>query len=173
MIKNRVIGSGQYGTHLVPLIAAVMATDGIVIEFGVGDFSTPVLHEIFGWDYNWEDSEFINRKLISYESDEKWLNNFIDLKSDRHEFILIDNWDSIEVLPCSVLLVDHAPSERRIVDIDRFKDHAEILVVHDTDKMKYYGYDKVFGDFKYKKTYDRYSKSTTLLSNFTDITKLI
>ena len=163
MIKDRKAPSGAYGTHVHPLLVATLNSSGTIIEFGTGDFSTPIFHEI---------SKFQNRKLISYDDSPEWHKNFTDMRSDMHEFKLVENWSDIPVQKCGLVLIDHAPAERRVVDLDRFKDHAQILVVHDTDKMKYYGYAPYFKKFKYIYKYERYSKSTTLVSNFIDVSKL-
>ena len=148
----RDIGSGQYGTHLVPLIQAVLKTKGKVIEMGAGDWSTPVLHEIMK-----------DRELITYDNNPNWLNNFTDLRTGNHKLILIKDWNEIQD-DCSVILIDHAPAERRLVDIKKFQNKAEILIVHDFEKTRYYGYDKI-PTFKYKQVYLRWTKQTALLSN--------
>lgn len=170
MINNRTIASAAYGTHLAPLIAAVLATNGDIVEFGMGDFSTPVLHEII----RYQNRIGIHcRNLISYEENEDWIKNFEDLRCDFHTLQLVENWNMVEIDLPSVIFIDHAPASRRIIDIEKYADSAEIIVVHDTDKKTYYNYDKVFPKFRYQTTYMRYKKSTTLLSNIIDITKLI
>jgi len=162
MIKNRKHPQGSYGTHIHPLVMAVLKTEGPIIEFGTGDFSTPILHEI---------CQYQDRLLISYDDHEEWHKNFTDLRTDKHEFHLVEDWSKVPVIPCGVVLIDHAPAERRVVDIERFQNDCQILVVHDTDAMNYYGYQPYFDKFKYVWTYERFKKSTTLLSNFIDVTK--
>jgi hypothetical protein len=163
MIKNRENPKGAYGTHFHPLLASLLNTEGLVIELGTGDYSTPLIHEI---------CKFQGRPVISYDDSVEWQQNFIDLQISSHNFILVKNWSAIDVIPCGVVLIDHYPPEQRVVDIKRFRDVAQILVVHDTDKMNYYGYGSVFSEFKYCHKYERYLKSTTLLSNHIDVTKL-
>jgi len=168
MIKNRQLASAGYGTHIAPLTAAALSTKGTIIEMGAGDYSTPLLHEI---------AKAQNRPLITYETDKQWLINFIDLevfKTKVSHFIEpVANWDQVEVRPCGLLFIDHAPAERRIIDIERFMRAAQVIVVHDSEKRSYYKYDQVFKYFKYKNEYQRYSKKTMLLSNYIDVTKLI
>jgi hypothetical protein len=164
MIKNRVLSSAGYGTHLVPLIAAVMATKGDVLELGMGDFSTPMLHELL---------KRTDRLLVSIENDKEWFKNFSDLGNDKH-FLYNSKYNIVITnLNFSVVLVDNAPAEDRINAIQHYMNDTEIFVVHDTDKMDYYGYTEAFKQFKYTKTYERYKKSTTLLSNSIDVTKII
>ena len=161
---NRQIGKPGYGTHCTPLLAAVLNTTGTVIELGMGDFSTPVLHEAV--------KHFKNRKLLSFESHKEWLNNFIDLETTWHRIQHVEDFGNIEPLKCSVLLVDHAPALRRIVDIKRFTNFADIICVHDTDKPGYYGYEPLLSGFKYRYDYKRYTKYTTLVSNIFNVNKL-
>lgn len=165
MIRNRIIGKGEYGTHLVPLIAAVMATKGDVLELGMGDFSTPVLHEVL---------RNTTRQIFSIENDGNWYVNFIDLQSDNHSIVNAHYSHIVKINKVfSVILVDNAPAEDRIKCLAEFREKAEIFVVHDTDKMRYYGYEPIFETFRYRNTYERYIKSTTLLSDTIDVTKII
>lgn len=165
MIKNRTLASAGYGTHIGPLVAAVMATKGIIMEFGMGDYSTTVLHEI---------ARYQDRPLISLEGHKDWLNNFIDLKTPMHQIHHVTNWDEVKIpMGVGVAFVDHAPAERRKVEIERLKDIAQIVVVHDSEKLRYYGYAPVFAKFKYQKEYQRYSKKTMLLSNTIDVGEII
>lgn len=157
----RIIARSSKSTHLVPLIRAINATKGTVAEFGAGDFSTPVMHEVM---------KGMGRKLITFENNPEWFANFIDLKTDWHEFTSVKDWSKIEG-KFSVILIDHAPAERRIIDIAKFKDSAEILVVHDTDD-KVYGYEKIWELFKYRFTYKRWTRTTTMLSNSINVANL-
>jgi len=176
MIKNRILAGAGYGTHITPLVAAVLATKGHVIEMGMGDYSTPLLHEIIG--YQRLNAELIPRdprRLFSFESDKQWLNNFIDLNCQWHTIQFVSSWDLVRIPSkhVSVIFIDHAPAERRKVDIKRCADSAEILVVHDTEKVNYYGYEPLLSSFRYRFDYERYQKKTTLLSNFMDVTKIL
>lgn len=62
---------------MAPLVTAVANTKGSVLEFGCGDYSTPLLHAICTAQ---------NRFLLSAESNEAWLRNFLDLATDNHLF---------------------------------------------------------------------------------------
>lgn len=173
MIKNRSLAGAGYGTHITPLIAAVLATTGNILEMGMGDYSTPLLHEIIKYQRN---IIGIDRHIFSMETNKEWLSNFIDLEHDWHNIAFVENWDGIEMddnFPVSVVFIDHAPAARRVVDINIFRDQSEIIVVHDTEKVNYYGYEPTLSSFKYRKDYERYSKRTTLLSNFIDVTKIL
>lgn len=169
-MNPREIGHGNYGTHMAPLITAVMNTKGPVFEMGCGDFSTPLLHAI---------CKSQNKYLLSTDTSKNWLDLFLDLKSGLHEFIYVpvyeddenlnpnpDIWDKIgnNKSIWGVVFIDHRPGERRKIDIKRFANKADIIVVHDTENPDY-GYESVFKDFKYRYDYKRYCPFTTLVSN--------
>lgn len=180
---NRTLSDANYGTHMTPLLTAVLNTTGPVLEFGCGDYSTPILNAV---------CKAQNRPLITTDTDRVWLNLFkdLELKNGQGEFShtfkyikVFDNdwdtnpkpemWDSVgsEYPRYGVVFIDHRPGERRKVDIYRMKDNAEIIVVHDTE-TKSYDYESVFGFFKYRYDYIRYSTYTTVLSNTIDVRKL-
>lgn len=113
------------GSHLPALVACVAVTDGPVLELGLGEFSTPVLHALC----------FRGRKLVSLDHDQRALDNFGCLASDWHEVRLDPNYASLDRLarePWGVVLVDHWPSERRAADALKFLG-AEFVVVHDAE----------------------------------------
>jgi len=162
--KGRPIANkSSYGTHMAPLITAVMNTDGPILEMGCGDFSTPLLHAICAEK---------NRFLLSAETDEAWMNFFLDLERDWHQFCYVNSEEDCDKVGAdvhwSVVLIDHAPAERRIVDIKRLRKNTDIFVVHDTEQRGY-NYKKILPSFKYKFTYKRYSKTTTLVSDTVDV----
>ena len=152
--------NNNYGTHIHPLTVAVLRTSGAVVELGMGDYSTPVLHEI---------CKLQGRLMLSYEKDLTWLENFIDLESDSHKIRHNETWDEYPI-DCGVVFVDQSPAEYRQKSIEKYRNFAKIIVVHDTEKKNFYGYD--FSGFKYKYEYKRYRKETTLLSNHIDVSEL-
>jgi len=155
-----------FGSHLPPLINAVLRTKGIVIELGAGNYSTPILHEI---------CKIQKRVLFTFENDKTWLEKFIDLKTKRHRIIYVDNWDEVTdiITQCDVALIDHAPEERRIVDIRRLKDIAKVMVIHDAEREGTYHYSKIWGLFRYVKKYKQFKKQTALVSNTIDVREFI
>jgi len=168
MIKDRTLSSAAYGTHITPLIAAVLATGGDVVELGMGDYSTPVLHEIVKFLRHSNP----DKKLLSFESENEWHVNFKDLENEWHKVSFINDWDTLDLDRCGVLFIDHGPAERRIMEIERFRNKADIIIIHDTDKIKYYNYEPLLSGFKYRFEYKRYKKSTTLVSDSIDVSKL-
>ncbi len=179
MLINRIMSESCYGTHITPLITAVLNTSGTVIELGMGDFSTTILHTL---------CKHLNRKLISAETSKEWMNKFKDLETDFHIFEYVPVYENTinEINPekhlwnvigtgedlVGVVLVDNRPGDRRKDDIERFAYRSQIVVVHDTE-AKSYEYEPSLKLYKYRLDYKRYNVYTTLVSNFIDVSKLL
>lgn len=175
MTKNRQLGDANFGTHIAPLMTAVVYTQGPILEMGAGDFSTPLLHAI---------CSATKRLLFTLDTDRKRLELFHDLATPWHQLQYVpvyeddwqlnpkpSKWDEIgEKEHWAVVFVDHRPGERRIVDIQRLRSHTDVFVIHDTQEPGY-GYEPILSSFKYRYVYDRYSTTTTLVSDTIDVTK--
>ncbi len=168
--------SGNYGTHLGPLIKVMSLTTGDVLELGIGYFSTPYLHYQCLLD---------KRHLVSYESDKGWIKRFAtsDFYNHRyqgefHEFKFTANWDDADIeKPWDVVLVDHSPDFRRIIETKRLANFAKYIVIHDSNesserKYRDYHYAEIYPLFKYKKVWDKDIRHATVLSNFENLDKL-
>jgi hypothetical protein len=172
---NRVLKDAEFGTHMAPLITAVMNTTGPVFEMGCGDYSTPLLHSI---------CKKQGRYLLSTDTSKDWISLFLDMENENHSFVHVpvyendwdknptpDKWDEVGNQSWGVVFIDHRPGERRREDIVRFADSADIIVVHDTENPGY-GYEPAFELFKYRYNYMRYTTYTTLVSNTVDVAAL-
>jgi hypothetical protein len=173
-MENRQLKDAEYGTHMAPLVTAVMNTTGPVFEMGCGDFSTPMLHAI---------CKAQNRFLLSTDTSKDWISLFLDMKSDMHDFQYVPvysndwdkdenhtKWDEVGNQEWGVVFIDHRPGGRRKVDIVRFANKADVIVVHDTE-ASCYGYEPFLKQFKYRYNYIRYNVHTTLVSNKIDVAK--
>lgn len=146
-LKNKFFNEvNDWNNHLPLMWNAMQETRGDIIECGLGGGSTEQLHSY---------CEFNRRRLFSFEYDENWLKEFAHLENDTHKIHLIKDWDKMkDICPNpSVILIDHSPGTRRIVDIERFKDINGILVIHDTQPPPTaadYGYNQIWPLFKYK-----------------------
>jgi hypothetical protein len=88
-----------------------------------------------------------------------------------HRIIKVNDWNEVPVEPAGVVFIDHHPSERRRIDAIRFKDMADIVVVHDTERTgEPYGNEEIMKHFKYQFTYKATRPWTSLLSNKIDVT---
>lgn len=158
--------SMRYSTFLPMLLEAMDRTRGDVLELGAGVFSTPILHWM---------CERHNRQLLTLESDRRWFHlTKHQLKNDNHKFVHIENWDKAEDLinkEWDVVLVDHSPSNRRIVEIKKLANLAKYLIVHDAEpwKEKEFRYSEIYPLFKYKFHFDLVDHHTVVLSNFANL----
>jgi len=156
------MGMSDYGSHFSVLAAVVAQTTGPVLELGVGDYSTPMLHYMCR-----------GRLLVSADSDLEWLKRFTAYACPRrHEFQHVTDWAAWpmpESTSWAVALVDHAPGERRVEEIKRLKGRCRFIVVHDTETDyatgANYGYEPVLATFAYRSDFRRYRPYTTIVSD--------
>jgi hypothetical protein len=153
-----------YETHRPVLCAAVLrVTQGLILELGAGEGSTPPLHEV---------CLLTGRPVITLESDPTWHARYASLNSENHTVLHVPSWDELDrpifrALPYAIAFVDHTPT-RRVTDIRWLAGRARILVVHDTESGDY-GYEGVFDLFRYSVTYKDHAPWTSVLSNFVDV----
>lgn len=127
----------------------------------MGEGSTRALHIV---------SERCGRIVRSYDHDPSWVARYIDLRTANHLVENVASWNDcpIESVAWSVAFVDHAPAERRGVDIARLARHAQVIVVHDTEDHRY-GYGDLLDTFAHRLDYCSHRPWTSLLSNFIDV----
>lgn len=153
----------RYSTFIPMLLEAMARTNGDVLELGPGVFSTPLLHWL---------CERQKRNLVTIENNWHW-HRFVKpyLTTDRHQFIFVRNWDDAEPYinkEWDVALIDHSPSDRRIVEIEKLANLAKYLVVHDSEpwKEREFHYSRIYPLFKYRFNFDKVDHQTAVLSNF-------
>lgn len=161
-------GVQNWNNHLYLLWPALEATTGEVVEMGMGHGSTQQLH-----DYCLDRG----RQLFSYESDPEWADKFMHLvDGGAHSLKVLRDWDEVHAAHPSpdVILIDHAPGERRKFDIALFANSAKIIVVHDTEPAADHGY-KMRAElekFKYRNDFVSAGAWSTSVSNFINVSKL-
>lgn len=135
--------------------ALQLCKNKVVIEFGSGHGSTPFLKEYCA------KNKF---EFTSFDSNAEWAN--------ATGSIFINNWDDVEIFSAGVIFLDHAPGERRKVDLLKYKDIAEIIVIHDTEPTGAgdYRVRELFDQFKYKVDLPSEGAWATMLSNSIDVT---
>lgn len=153
--------ASPFDSHRPSLCEAIVRTTGPILELGMGASSTPALHGI---------AEACGRLVCSYDHDTTWVDRYVGLRIPKHRIEHVASWDEcpIESTRWAVALVDHAPGGRRVVDIARLAKHAEVVVVHDTEDATY-GYDRIFGAYKYRLDDRDRRPWTTILSNYVDV----
>lgn len=127
-----------------------------ILEMGCGEGSTPYLKE---WCKK-------NKKdLFSYDYDKDWAN--------KYNANYVTDWDSINHVQYSVILIDHSPGERRYIDIDKLKDSCEYMVIHDSEPAATgYMYDKIWNLFPYRKNLKTEGAWATIVSRKNEIPEI-
>jgi hypothetical protein len=152
-----------FGTHLIPLAAAVAHTagGGPVLELGMGDYSTPLLHLLCK-----------DRLVVSIETDGAWAARYEKFRSRTHQLHLVAEWQAtalIESQRWSVALVDCAPATARAGLIERLRGRATFVVVHDTeadtDAAADYDMEPALADYRYRSDYRIFRPWTTIVSD--------
>lgn len=152
----------QYTTHISTLLAALRMTNGLVIELGGGQSSTPFLHWV---------CKAQRRKLLTYENHDAYYNYCRKFQSKDHRIRKVDDWDDIPAQECAVVFVDLHPSSMRHVMANRFKDHADLVVVHDTERDDdNYRNREIWPNFKYRYDFTEARPWTSVVSNKIDLT---
>jgi hypothetical protein len=125
-------------THQPVLIEIIKMTKGNILECGCGLGSTVLIKKLI---------QNSNRKLVSLESNQEWLNKFINLESENHKLYKVpatnddtlDNasiWvDTIKKLNYNfeVVFIDSSPWLSRKVIWEYFKNQNVIMIIHDFD----------------------------------------
>jgi len=140
---------GNWSNHRYLLWEALEKTTGRVVEFGSGEGSTKFLSKYC------QDNK---RDFLSFDSNLEWANN------TGAQFI--SNWDRLDLQNIDVLLIDHAPGERRWIDIEKYKDIAKVIVIHDSEPSGHgYMLDKIWHLFPYRIDTETTGAWATLVSN--------
>lgn len=160
-------GMDDYSSHLPLLWEALEATEGEVIELGIGNGSTPKLHEY---------CKQRKRSLFSYENNLEWYRKFEHLRNSHHSIEYTQDW--LEPIQrhrytIGVLFSDEAPGFIRKYNIAMFSQNAKIIVAHDTEEKSDHGYlfSLVEPLFKYQKKFILDGVGATAFSNFIDVSK--
>lgn len=159
--------SGNFGTHTVPLALACLNTTGPVLELSCGYYSTLLLHSLCKQQ---------GRSLTTADHNLKWLSKFRYLETDWHQLIhvpipprlghvndilyrwhtktrqQIDNlWDQVGAdQHWGLVLIDHLPAARRVVDLERLRPNTDVFVLHNTDRVNNF----IFRFWPYLKTFN-------------------
>ena len=155
------------GSHIPVLIKVLAISEGPVLELGTGFNSTPVLH--------WLCNE-TGRRLDSYESKQEFYLFAKRYSNDFHGVHFVEDWDVVDFESghYGVVFIDHAPGPRRNVEMGRLAQHADYVVVHDTEPNSdwHYHYTNQFDKYKYRWDYTIAYPHTSVFSNFYDLKEL-
>jgi hypothetical protein len=143
--------TNPYGTHQPVLYEICSQTEGPIIEFGCGNGSTDLLHEI---------CKKQKRLLISVDDNESWLRKYSQKylgdgyendNSGWHKFFFVagkngndhqncDHWISfldnaplLKEIDFDVCFVDQSPWQARLETIKRLRSKSRYIILHDCD----------------------------------------
>lgn len=142
----------DWATHQPVLYTMSMNTTGPIIEFGCGNNSTDLLHEI---------CKKTKRLLITVEDDFEWISKFKEKylgdgyeldNSGWHKFYYVpgkpsiendviaahwikflDNFELLKTTNFDLCFVDQSPGQARTETILRLKDKVKYIILHDCD----------------------------------------
>lgn len=159
-----------FSTHQ-PVVIHMLNTiqEGDVLEFGMGWHSTPIMHLICGLQ---------GRELLSVDTDKKWFDKFTSYEAPWHILSLseqapiYDGTHSMFNKHYSIAFVDAAPAQIRQPVIERLKDIADYVIVHDSEctfqgRQNVYAYD--FSMYKHVLHFRTMNPATSVLSNLDEI----
>jgi hypothetical protein len=155
-------------THLRLLAAAAVRTSGDVLELGCGWYSTPLLHEV---------CRAAGRKLWTFDNQPYWLPPFENLRHDGHVVRRVGWWGELyDILPrdlrFGLVFVDQGQPAEREYAVRNLINRADVFVMHDTEELHAYGYERTLPLFKYAWTdLSQKQAHTTVASNTVDVTK--
>jgi hypothetical protein len=161
MNRENFIPESHLFSYAPLLYRAMLDTTGPVIECGMGNYSTRVLHET-------------GHTVLSIETSPEWFSKF-----DIQNKILIHPAEWVRIIQLSkpfvsVIFIDQAPGEIREKCIaDLATGFSGIVVAHDTEPAADYGYKmrQHFPKFKYMVEVKTNGAWATALSNEIDVTK--
>lgn len=152
--------NNDWDSHRPALWLAWDNTRGFVIEMGCGHGSTELLGQF---------CNIYSRPFVSFDTDEEWANKF-------SYTLFIKDVMLIPEMKVDLLFVDSKPGEQRKEVIEKWKDHAKVIVIHDTQPSAnyVYGMAEVLNTFKYRLDYTPEGKPwATIVSNFVDVEKWV
>lgn len=146
-----------YPTYWDHLVEAVKQTKGPVLCLGAHESVIAELHELCGKQ---------DRLLVTVDTDPVVLDkighliaphHFIDVEGDpsQSKWLERDDW--------GVVFIDHANGPTRKASIERARERAEFVVVHDTDSLEY-GLSGSLDQFENKTTFKNSRPWTTVAS---------
>lgn len=142
-----------YSTHQLVLLDVLKRTSKPILEFGSGDYSTPQIHEICN-----------NRMVITVDDSKVWLSRYCLLETELHKFVFVENEKELQTFfaknktDWGLVFVDNGTWHSRILTINKYRNTADYLIIHDCDYFPNNGF---FGEIIRnvgKRTYDKVFK---------------
>jgi len=120
-----------WGTHQAVLLDTLGRTDKPVLELGAGLWSTEQLHNILK-----------NRgiRILTIDANKEWLDKYIYLETKLHDLRWIADADmpafyEQDDTEWGLVFIDNSTWVARKLAIDKYKDVADYIVIHDCDAI--------------------------------------
>lgn len=142
------------GVH-APILATLLSkTTGPILELGVGNNSTPLIHFMCQ-----------DRFCLSIDASLDWYSAFVRVFGSRlHCFVhsgdmtvseklsALLSYEDFKDVHWGVAFIDHAPAGDRVKCVEILRGRAEYIICHDTEPTvpKEYAWENVFDTFKHK-----------------------
>lgn len=160
-----------YSTHQALLVAALLKTQGPILEMGGGYYSTPIVSAFANAQrreaHTIETGPAVYELLKRFSSPfhKIWPVSGYDFAADgrfmpradttRAEYMEIQSRflaDFCKEGPprWSVVFVDHAPGYLRVPAIEHFAESADFIVTHDTELVEAYGFEPCLSAFRHR-----------------------
>lgn len=160
-----------FSTHQPLLVAALLSTQGPILEMGGGYYSTPIVSAFA--NVQRREAHTIETNAAMYESLKRFSSPFHKLwrvsgydfapdgkfmprvDTTRAQYIEIQSRflaDFCSAAPTrwSVVFVDQAPGYLRVPAIEHFADTADFIVTHDTELVEAYGFEPCLSTFRHR-----------------------
>jgi len=174
-----------FGTHQALLVAAMLETQGPILEMGGGNYSTPLIsafansqrREAHTIETGPAMYQFLKRFSTPFHK--IWPVSGYDFAVDgrflpradttRAQYIAIQadflrDFCKAHPQPWSVVFIDQAPGYLRGPAIEHFADAAEFIVTHDTELVEPYGFE-CLSTFRHRWESRLHVPHTTIVSN--------
>ena len=152
-------GVEPYSTHMALLARCLQESSGPILELGIGNYSTPLIHLM---------SVSTHRRILSADFKQSWVDSFSDYRTDWHHIETITDWDTWDGYDreahWGLVFIDHLPSQRRGFDLAQLANRATMIVAHDTE-CKSFRYAQADDLFKYRYDFNYFVPWTSVFSN--------
>lgn len=143
----------DWDSHRPALWLAVTKGGDKILEVGCGEGSTKLLYDYCKANKKW---------FTSLETNKEW-------SAKIPQSFHVEDYIGVlkTYLPISILFVDCAPASLRKEIINEFKDDADVIIVHDSEKSSQFCYDlePTLSQFEYRIDYEPVGKPhTTIIS---------
>lgn len=112
----------MYGSHQRVLLDMARRSRSPILELGSGDFSTVQLHEL-------------GKEMTTFDNNQEWINKYLYLKNDLHDFVCSDAkiFYENDSRQWGLVFIDNGSWEDRVAALEKYKDTADYIVIHDSE----------------------------------------